>query len=231
MNATDIHGLTPLDLAVQSEEPECARLVHEAGGYPHKVRVSKEDLRQNAHGLEDEWDKMDRLIADGQDAAACTHLVKTLLVKYPHQTLQLRDEDPPHWSLLHKSAFFGQPEASRILIENGADLQTRDANGNRPLELARFGSSPDHALIADLMSERMSEERATSRALRVSQGKKAVTSAQRPHTSDGGGGSDGVGGGVGTAGAGTGLVEVPVEISRAKGLARADMGVMSRGQA
>ena len=46
-----------------------------------------------------------------------------------------------------------------ILLANGAAMETRDIDGNRPLDLARFGTSPRHYQIRHILEDAMAEAR------------------------------------------------------------------------
>ena len=46
-----------------------------------------------------------------------------------------------------------------ILLANGAAMETRDIDGNRPLDLARFGTSPRHYQIRHILEDAMDEAR------------------------------------------------------------------------
>jgi ankyrin repeat protein len=58
----------------------------------------------------------------------------------------------PHQTALHGAAARGFTAFVRVLVENGADVQAKDANGRTPLELARSGPEPFTETIAFLES-------------------------------------------------------------------------------
>jgi hypothetical protein len=122
-----------------------------------------------------------KMLVEGEDAYEATHS---------------RDVCAPSWTLMHKLAFYGCPKCVSYLVKHDADLFALDDEGNRPLDLARFGASPAHRDIAIQLMDAMRKWKASD-ALRKIREAKEMEEALLMEEDAGGGGHTFDGGGQG----------------------------------
>lgn len=85
------------------------------------------------------WERINLIVTrpTNGDDEAYSYLVK-LVDEDPYEATHGADTAPPHWTLLHKFAFFGCPRCADYLVQHGGNLNATDDARNRPIDLARY---------------------------------------------------------------------------------------------
>ena len=132
VNAVDLGGFNPLQLAIINQRSELVALLRRYGGTLLGVRTVFDDVvEENLRQVQ----------------AAVTN-----------EPLLTRTMDSQGWTLLHWAVRVGVTELANWLLDNGADVSARARDGDTPLGFAAEAKNPE---MAELLVNRGAELEAT----------------------------------------------------------------------
>lgn len=128
VNIQDNNGQTPLHAAVIKNNEIATYLLTST----HRADVNIQD---NNHNIPIYY-----AIAGGNK-----NITKILLCHYPNINAQCIDYDNTNNTILHIAAIFGKTDIADILLDNGADINSKNSSNNTALSLAinKWNNQPD----------------------------------------------------------------------------------------
>lgn len=141
LSAVDLDGNTPLHLAIKKDQADIALLLISAGANVDALDGWGRAPLHSCPPTDSTYDRIGSngkvvifraLIAAGAHVSVPIPCCETSSSNYSVQN----DEDMFGLTPLHIASVFGDEEAIKILLDNGADIDAKDFSGSTPLALA-----------------------------------------------------------------------------------------------